>query len=270
MFVLGFIQGTIRRVLGLASMLFSFLFAANLRDPLGGYLAANWNEFPDEYAVMLGFGIVFVAATIAFTIVIQGFYHKQALFQKATFADEMIGGVLGIVQALFLVVLRHRDPRLVLPDPDDPEDRQRVRRGSASFCDVHEHVGDGRPVPDAADPGLHHGLRPADPARHPGVLRRGPSRLTPAARRRRDAAARRDAARAARPSSRPRRCSARGWSATTRDRPARRAGSSRSRRTSARTTGPRTPGSGGRPATRSCTGLRARPTCTLSTGCTTA
>ena len=103
MFVLGFVQGTIRRVLGLASMLFSFLFAANLRDPLGSYLAQNWNQFPDEYAIMLGFGIVFVAATVAFTIVIQGFYHKQELFQKATFADEVIGGMLGIVQALFLV-----------------------------------------------------------------------------------------------------------------------------------------------------------------------
>jgi uncharacterized membrane protein required for colicin V production len=103
MFVLGFIQGTIRRVLGLASMLFSFLFAANLREPLGNYLAANWNEYPDEYAVMLGFGIVFIAATIAFTVVIQGFYHKQALFQKTTFADEVIGGLLGIVQAFFLV-----------------------------------------------------------------------------------------------------------------------------------------------------------------------
>jgi membrane protein required for colicin V production len=103
MFVLGFVQGTIRRVLGLASMLFSFLFAANLRDPLGSYLAANWNQFPDEYAVMLGFGIVFVAATVAFTVVIQGFYHKQDLFQKSTIADELIGGVLGIIQALFLV-----------------------------------------------------------------------------------------------------------------------------------------------------------------------
>jgi uncharacterized membrane protein required for colicin V production len=104
MFVLGYIQGTIRRVLGLASMLFSFLFAANLRGPLGSYLAANWNQFPDEYAVMLGFGIVFVAATIAFTLVIQGFYHKQSLFQKATAADELIGGVLGVVQALLLVL----------------------------------------------------------------------------------------------------------------------------------------------------------------------
>ncbi|HEX2756001.1 MAG TPA: CvpA family protein [Candidatus Limnocylindrales bacterium] len=103
MFVLGFVQGTIRRILGLASMLFSFLFAANLRDPLGNYLTQNWYGFPDGYAVMLGFGIVFVAATVAFTLVIQGFYHKQNLFQKATFADELIAGALGIVQALFLV-----------------------------------------------------------------------------------------------------------------------------------------------------------------------
>ena len=103
MFVLGFIQGTIRRILGLASILFSFLFAANLREPFGGYLAQNWNDYPDQYAVMLGFGLVFVAATIAFTVVIQGFYHKQDLFKKATFADELIGGLLGIVQALFLV-----------------------------------------------------------------------------------------------------------------------------------------------------------------------
>jgi uncharacterized membrane protein required for colicin V production len=103
MFVLGFIQGTIRRVLGLASMLFSFLFAANLRGPLGGYLAQNWNAYSPEYAVMLGFAIVFVAATIAFTVVIQGFYHKQELFKRATIADEVIGGLLGVVQALFLV-----------------------------------------------------------------------------------------------------------------------------------------------------------------------
>ncbi|HEY7131489.1 MAG TPA: CvpA family protein [Candidatus Limnocylindrales bacterium] len=103
MFVLGYIQGTIRRILGLASILFSFLLAANLRDSFGVFLANNWNQFPDEYAVMLGFGIVFVAASIAFTIVIQGFYHKQELFQKAPVIDEVTGGLLGIVQALLLV-----------------------------------------------------------------------------------------------------------------------------------------------------------------------
>ena len=103
MFVLGFFQGTIRRLLGLGSMLFSFLFAANLRDPLGSFLASNWNQFPDEYAVFLGFGIVFVAATVAFTLIIQGFYKHQPLFEKATFVDEVIGGLLGVVQGLFFI-----------------------------------------------------------------------------------------------------------------------------------------------------------------------
>jgi uncharacterized membrane protein required for colicin V production len=103
MFVLGFFQGTIRRLLGLASMAFSFLFAANLRDPLGVFLASNWNQFPDEYAVFLGFGIVFVAATVAFTLVIQGFYKHQPLFEKATFVDEVIGGLIGVLQGLFLL-----------------------------------------------------------------------------------------------------------------------------------------------------------------------
>jgi uncharacterized membrane protein required for colicin V production len=103
MFVLGFFQGTIRRLLGLASMVFSFLFATNLRDPLGVFLASNWNQFPDEYAVFLGFGIVFVAATVAFTLVIQGFYKHQPLFEKATFVDEVIGGLIGVLQGLFLL-----------------------------------------------------------------------------------------------------------------------------------------------------------------------
>lgn len=103
MFVLGFMQGTIRRLLGLGSMLFSFLLAANLREVIGPFLAANWNQFPDEYAVMLGFLIVFIAATIAFSLIIQGFYHRQPLFQKYTFVDEVIGGILGVIQGAFFL-----------------------------------------------------------------------------------------------------------------------------------------------------------------------
>ena len=103
MFVLGFMQGTIRRLLGLGSMLFSFLLAANLRGVIGPFLAENWNQFPDEYAEMLGFGIVFVASTIAFSLIIQGFYHRQPLFQKYTFLDEVIGGILGVIQGAFLL-----------------------------------------------------------------------------------------------------------------------------------------------------------------------
>jgi uncharacterized membrane protein required for colicin V production len=103
MFVLGFMQGTIRRLLGLGAMLFSFLLAANLRDVIGPFLADNWNQMPDEYAIMLGFLMVFVTANVVFTLLIQAFYHRQPLFPKYNFVDEALGGILGVVQGLLLM-----------------------------------------------------------------------------------------------------------------------------------------------------------------------
>jgi uncharacterized membrane protein required for colicin V production len=104
-FVLGFAQGTIRRLLGLAAVGFSFLFAANIRDPLGSFLAANWTQFPREYAYMIGFLTVFLAAWIAFTVTIQTFYTTQPLFEKYRFVDEVIGGILGVIEAGLLLVI---------------------------------------------------------------------------------------------------------------------------------------------------------------------
>ncbi len=101
-FVLGFAQGTIRRLIGIASITFSFLFAANIAAPLGDYLASNWTQFSKEYAYMLGFATVFFASSIAFAIVAQGLYKPQPLFQKARFLDELLGGILGLVEAALI------------------------------------------------------------------------------------------------------------------------------------------------------------------------
>jgi membrane protein required for colicin V production len=103
LFILGFIQGTVRRLLGIGSLVFSFLVAANLRGPLGDFLAPNWSQFPAEYSRMIGFGTVFVAASLAFSLVIQAFYTKTPLFQKYTVVDELLGGFLGIVQGVILL-----------------------------------------------------------------------------------------------------------------------------------------------------------------------
>jgi uncharacterized membrane protein required for colicin V production len=103
-FVLGFAQGTIRRLIGIGSILFSFLFAANLSEPLGAFLGANWSQFSRQYSYMIGFGTVFVAASLAFALVVQGFYKPQPLFAKARFVDELIGGLLGIVQAGLILI----------------------------------------------------------------------------------------------------------------------------------------------------------------------
>ena len=101
-FVLGFAQGTIRRLLGILSILFSFLLAASLAGPLSDFLGANWRQFSPEYSYMVGFLTVFVASSVAFALVIQGFYKPQPLFQKARFADEILGGILGVVQAALI------------------------------------------------------------------------------------------------------------------------------------------------------------------------
>ncbi len=102
-FVLGFAQGTIRRVIGIGAILFSFFFAANVAEPLGNFLGANWTQFPKQYSYMIGFLTVFGAATIAFALVVQGFYKPQPLFEKARFVDEFLGGVLGLLQAAIIL-----------------------------------------------------------------------------------------------------------------------------------------------------------------------
>ena len=102
-FIVGFIQGTIRRLLGIASILFSFLLAANLRDPLGGFFAANWTQFEREYSYMIAFGAVFAVAVLGFSLTIQTFYTKVELFEKYPVVDEVLGGLLGVVQGMLIL-----------------------------------------------------------------------------------------------------------------------------------------------------------------------
>jgi uncharacterized membrane protein required for colicin V production len=124
-FVLGYAQGTIRRLIGIGTILFSFFLAANLAEPLGNYLGGNWTQFSREYSYMIAFLSVFVASALAFAIIAQGFYKPQPLFEKARFIDEVLGGVLGVVQAglilAFVVVILGTFFLLrgIAPDPDE-------------------------------------------------------------------------------------------------------------------------------------------------------
>jgi uncharacterized membrane protein required for colicin V production len=124
-FVLGFAQGTIRRLIGIGSILFSFLFAASLSETLGSFLADHWTQFPRSYSFMIGFGTVFAASAIALALVVQSYYKPQQLFKKARFADEILGGFLGIVQAaiIFASVLIILDTFFLTPGvPQDPQE----------------------------------------------------------------------------------------------------------------------------------------------------
>jgi uncharacterized membrane protein required for colicin V production len=99
MFILGFMQGIIRRLLGFAAILISLLVAGQLRGPLGDFLAQNWTQYLPEYNHMIAFGTVFVAASIAATIAIQLFYRPTPLFIQYPVIDEILGGVIGVLEA---------------------------------------------------------------------------------------------------------------------------------------------------------------------------
>jgi uncharacterized membrane protein required for colicin V production len=103
MFILGYAQGAIRRLLGIASIAFSFLLASQLRDSLGSFLASSWTQWPREYDFMLAFGFLFVLGGVIFTIVIQVFYKHASISESHPLLDELAGGLLGIVEALLMI-----------------------------------------------------------------------------------------------------------------------------------------------------------------------
>jgi uncharacterized membrane protein required for colicin V production len=103
-FVLGYIQGAVRRLIGIASMTFSFFLAAQLQVPVGSFLAENWTQYPHEYSSMVAFLTIFVAAMVAFALVTQGTYSKTEIFSQHPIVDEVVGGILGFVQGALLLL----------------------------------------------------------------------------------------------------------------------------------------------------------------------
>ena len=103
LFILGYMQGIIRRLLGIASILLSLLISAQLRTPLGDFLAQNWTQYSSPYNHMIAFGAVFLAGTIASTIALQLFVKPTPLFAKYPAVDEILGGLLGLLQGALIL-----------------------------------------------------------------------------------------------------------------------------------------------------------------------
>jgi uncharacterized membrane protein required for colicin V production len=103
LFILGYMQGIIRRLLGIASILVTLLFAAQLRQPVGDFLAQNWTQYTPAYDHMIAFGSIFLAGTIGSTIALQLFFKPVPLFAKYPVVDEIIGGLLGLLLGAILL-----------------------------------------------------------------------------------------------------------------------------------------------------------------------
>ena len=102
-FILGFLQGAIRRLIGIVAVVFSLILASQLRMPLGDYLASNWVQFPPGYTHMLAFAAVFMISVVVISIITQITYERSPLFPRTPLADPLLGGIVGIVEAMFLI-----------------------------------------------------------------------------------------------------------------------------------------------------------------------
>lgn len=118
MFVVGYAQGIVRRLLGIAAIIFSLILASQLRQPLGAYLTNEWTTITPAYSYMVAFGAVFVAAAVTISIGIQISYRPAPLFPRYPVLDELLGGVLGVVEGLLILmaIFLILDPYYTLPD----------------------------------------------------------------------------------------------------------------------------------------------------------
>jgi uncharacterized membrane protein required for colicin V production len=128
MFVVGYAQGVIRRLLGIGAILFSLILGALLRPGVGQYLANEWTTIIPQYSYLVGFGAVFVASAVTLSLGIQISYRPAPLFQKYPVLDELVGGLLGVLEGfLFLIAF------LVITDPYFHMDAVRERAGLGEF-----------------------------------------------------------------------------------------------------------------------------------------
>jgi len=105
MFILGYVQGMARRIFGIIALVFSLLVAAQLREPLGSYLAQEWTNAPPAYSYMVAFGALFLALWIALSLGIQLAYRPAPLLPRYPVIDEILGGVLGVLEGVLLLVV---------------------------------------------------------------------------------------------------------------------------------------------------------------------
>ena len=103
--LLGVMQGAIRRILGIMSIVLAFLVAANLRDTLGDYLAQNWRQFDLEYNRLIAFSVAFSVGVVISSVVIQGFYKRTEIYAKHPIVDDVVGGLLGLAQGILLLIV---------------------------------------------------------------------------------------------------------------------------------------------------------------------
>jgi uncharacterized membrane protein required for colicin V production len=102
-FILGFFQGVIRGLLAIGAWAVAFLLAANLRDPVGGYLASQWTNLSVDYVHMLAFGLMAILTLAVLLVLIQVGTRGPKGVTSMPLLDDLMAGLLGVVLAVLIM-----------------------------------------------------------------------------------------------------------------------------------------------------------------------
>ncbi|OGU33938.1 MAG: hypothetical protein A2068_00525 [Ignavibacteria bacterium GWB2_35_6b] len=98
-FLLGFKDGLVRKIIGLAGLALGILFAIEFSDDLGAFLTPLFNDEIYFSNIVSGFIIFFL--TILITSIIKRIVHP--LDKVNRFVNQFLGGLTGAIQIIFFI-----------------------------------------------------------------------------------------------------------------------------------------------------------------------
>lgn len=101
--VVGFFQGVIRSLLAIGAWAVSFVLAANLRDPVGRYLASQWTTLSADYVYMLAFGAVALVLLVVLLGAIRVGTRGPKGVTSVPLLDDVLAGALGVLFAALVI-----------------------------------------------------------------------------------------------------------------------------------------------------------------------
>ncbi len=102
-FIMGYLQGVVRGLLAIAAWAVAFLLAANLREPLGSYLASQWTNLSLLYVHMLAFALIAVLTLLGLLVMIRVGTRGPKGVTSLPVLDGLMAGLLGVVFAVLIV-----------------------------------------------------------------------------------------------------------------------------------------------------------------------
>jgi uncharacterized membrane protein required for colicin V production len=98
----GFRSGFVRRLIGLAFMVVSFVASSYLRTPAGAIVHGVLPKIPQPYAEMVGYSVAFGALIVVLNLFAKPILARAPQHGLSHVTDQALGAVLGGVEAVLI------------------------------------------------------------------------------------------------------------------------------------------------------------------------